>query len=147
MNKRALSMIAWPVVFSVIASLTVSPAMAFSCYRHIYNHTDWRWVFWATNDYGNAYFSGCTNAANQNGPCQIGPRQTIGLQYTYTGGRTRGRMYIKDASNVTKDFEYAGISNRCPEVLHDGNTGAVVLNDRADGDFDIISGTWCQNCQ
>jgi hypothetical protein len=147
MNRRALSTIAWLVVSSVIAPLTISPAMAFSCYRHIYNNTDWKWVFWATNEYGNVYFSGCANGASQNGPCEIRSRQTIDIQYTYTGGRTLGRMYIKDSSNVTKDFEYGEISNRCPVVEHQGPTGSVVVNSRADGDFTIIAGTWCQNCQ
>ena len=125
--------------------------MADSCPRHIYNKSYYAWVFWATNDYGNVWFTGCANGASENGPCAIRLLQTIDIKYTYTGGRTLGRMYIKDSQNVTKDFEYGGIASRCPVVMHEGDTGSVVLNGRADGDFTIIAPTWavnsCPSCQ
>ena len=145
---------------AVAALVALSGSDAFSCDRHIYNNSNCPWTFSATNDAGNLWFTPrmvCQMAKPaqespaqetnpciaENGPCKIDPTCVANIQYTTNMGVSRGEVYITDKNGVTKSWKYLGtMAGQCPYVSHSGNTGAVSLNEPADGDFMIGACNW-----
>jgi hypothetical protein len=134
-----------------------SKAPSFSCYRHIYNPTSCPWTF-ASNPSvnGNVWFLGqsCTrkalkrtprgNCTNPNGNCTIDPYCTMSIQYTYTEGVTQGTWVITDQTGASNSWSFEGQTpgDACPYIDHSGGTGAVSLNEPANGDMTVGACTW-----
>jgi hypothetical protein len=132
---------------------TAPLAPAFSCVRHIYNDSDCRWTFSVPDETrrdGNVYFSDyvCvqdgkrtivpTNCSNfPNGPCTVPPKCSVAIQYTYSGGYTGGVWHVQDQNGKVEKWVYDTRArlNECPYIHHNGSTGAVYLNEPADGDM------------
>jgi hypothetical protein len=113
----------------------------YSCYRHITNRSSCPWKFQVQQDgtqYGNVYFGDGTlaNCTQQNGPCTIPANTTIQIQYTTTDGSAQGVMDVTDQNGKMNNWFYVNkVVDICPDYHHSGNTGAVALNDPADGDL------------
>ena len=108
----------------------------FSCYRQIYNNSSCSYTFSATTGGGNVYFGDADTplCTQQNGPCTVGPGVTIGIKYTTTAGFSNGHISIFGLS-YNQRFQYVSDLNQCPYIRHSGSTGAVSVNDPANGDF------------
>ena len=115
-------------------------APRFSCYRHIYNTSSSPWTFQASTGGGNVYFqnTGC----GQNGPCTLPAGSTTTIQYTTTFGISNGTMSVTDDQGVSHGFTYSSHPFMCPRIDHDGNTGAVAVNDPANGDWNAWDENW-----
>jgi hypothetical protein len=129
-------------IFALGVLVTATAAQA--CDRHIYNHSAKPWTFRATNSIGNFYFTtglfACKN--RKNGPCTIPAHTSIATQYTTTGGLSNGTIFITDWRGQTRSFDYRGAASNCPSISHNGNTGAVAVNDPADGDLNAWANDW-----
>jgi len=127
-----------------VAALATAGAADAACTRHIYNRSVNPWTFRATNSQGNLHFNkglfAC--AKRTNGPCTIPARTAVEIEYTTTGGIANGTVYIKDKTGAERGFDYRGLASNCPSISHRGNTGAVALNDPADGDINTWGATW-----
>lgn len=125
-------------------------APLFSCYRTIYNNSDCPWTFGQSpsdvHQKGNMYFGDGTlpNCTHENGPCTVPPKTSIPLHYTYTANVSRGTLVIRDRTDTSKSFSYLNNwPDDCPYIQHSGGTGAVALNDPADGDLNAWGAcTW-----
>jgi hypothetical protein len=115
-----------------------------ACDRHIYNHSAKPWTFRATNSIGNLYFTNrlAPCKSSKNGPCTVWARTSIRIQYTTTAGLSNGTIYITDWRGQTRSFDYHGAASNCPSISHSGSTGAVALNDPADGDLNAWANDW-----
>jgi len=144
-------------LISTLAGCTTSPdadpakgttAPFYSCYRHIYNNSSCPWTFQIPQEtqYGNVYFGDGTlpNCTQMNGPCTVAGNTTIEIHYTYTRGSSQGVYNITDRTGTKRDFSYsAPTAAQCPYIRHAGGTGAVALNDPADGDINVWGAcTW-----
>lgn len=147
------------------AAMICAQSAQAACERHIYNNSDAPWTFYAqteeglipvpvpggpllaipTGSKGNVWFSGAMDMVDtskpcsvpKNGPCVIAPRTTVTITYTTTAGESIGRMAIFDRNRDYRVFSFTGAASNCPYVHHSGGTGAVAVNDPADGDFNI----------
>lgn len=142
-------------LISTLAGCTTPPdadpakgttAPFYSCYRHIYNNSSCPWTFQADSRYGNVYFGDGTlpNCTQMNGPCTVAGNTTIEIHYTYTGGSASGFFNITDSTGKTETWPYSAANlNQCVYIQHSGGTGAVALNDPADGDMNAWGAcTW-----
>lgn len=121
----------------------------FACYRTIYNNSGCPWTFNIDRDYsqyGNVYFGdgSRSNCTELNGPCTVPANTSIGLKYTTTTSTSMGRFVISDQTGAAKKFRYdTDVMGQCPPIQHSGNTGAVAMNDPADGDMNAWGAcTW-----
>ena len=119
----------------------------YSCYRYINNHTSCPWTFRVPPEtqYGNVYFGNGTqpNCTMVNGPCTVPGSTTLEIHYTYTRGSAQGVWNITDQAGVKKEFNYVNpVVEQCPVIKHVGNTGAIAVNDPADGDMSAWACTW-----
>ena len=123
--------------------------------RHIYNQSDASWTFEivtdgsAGNQFGNVWFSGDGSGQSQNGPWILPPNSTAQIQYTSDGGVIKGAWKITDQLGQSRIFDYSNDQNfpvpptgNSPYISHDGNTGAVSVNDPADADLSVGSSNW-----
>jgi hypothetical protein len=124
--------------------LLATATAAQACDRHIYNKSAKPWTFSATNSIGNLYFTQGLFACKspKNGPCTIPPHTNVAIQYTTTAGLSNGTVYIRDWRGETRSFDYRGAASNCPSISHHGNTGAVSVNDPADGDLNAWGDSW-----
>jgi hypothetical protein len=127
-----------------LGSIASAGAADAACTRHVYNRSANPWTFRATNSSGNVHFTtglfACKNRTN--GPCTVPPHTSVGIEYTTTGGIANGTWYIADKTRQERSFDYRGLASQCPSISHRGNTGAVALNDPADGDINAWGATW-----
>ncbi len=130
------------VVRSVILLIISFNVSAWSCYRHIYNHSSASWKFTASPQNGSIYFLGTSCSAN--GPCTISAGQTVELQYTESSLDISGLMHITDSNGKQHAFGYdnGDIIHKCPYIIHDDrpDTPPVSLNASASGDYSISPG-------
>jgi hypothetical protein len=124
--------------------LSAASAADAACTRHIYNRSANPWTFRATNSQGNLHFNkglfACKNRVN--GPCTIPGHTNAEIEYTTTAGIANGTLYITDKTGAVRSFDYRGLSSNCPTISHNGNTGAVSVNDPSDGDLNAWGATW-----
>ena len=127
-----------------------------TCERHIMNHYPGTWTFSASTEYGSVVMiplsskgaSGRTPTGPRSKPrkddtASIGPNQSWEIIYGYNFlGITSGTMSITDQNGVTHSFKYANVGWDCPSVKHSGGTGAVAVNDPANGDYSIDAIVW-----
>jgi hypothetical protein len=141
----------WAFYFAaavMILGAGVSKAHAFSCVRHIYNHSSCKWVVQANGQNGNVYFRSNGSCRQLGGPCVILPGSTVTMQYTYTSGITYGTMTIADGNGAKKRYKYGSgggvVKNKCPSIYHpdEHRTGGAYLNEPTDGDFTIGQCGW-----
>jgi hypothetical protein len=120
----------------------------YSCYRHINNSSGCPWTFKVdpNTQYGNVYFGDGTrsNCTQLNGPCTVPGNTNMEIHYTYTRGSAQGVFQITDQSGAEKKFNFVNpVVEQCPDIKHVGNTGAVAMNDPADGDMNAWGAcTW-----
>jgi len=134
----------------VLALATTTSALAapkhqphLSCYRHIYNTSGGAWTFSATNNYGNLWFpTNLQSCTPKNGPCVVPPGTTIQIQYTQQAGYSSGNITITDQTGASNSFGYSNSIYDCPRIQHSGSTGAVSVNDPANGDMNAWANTW-----
>ena len=136
-----------PIRSAAILALSLSTlagAADAACTRHIYNRSANPWSFRATNSQGNLHFGKGLFACKTrvNGPCTLPAHTNAEIEYTTTAGIANGTIYIRDKSGLERGFDYRGLSSNCPSISHRGNTGAVALNDPADGDVNAWGATW-----
>ena len=113
--------------------------------RHIYNNSDQSWTFLKGpgDNHGNIWFSGDGSGAAENGPWVVPPHSTASIQYTSEDGLINGNWKIVDHLGVDKSFWYHNIiESDDVYITHDGNTGAVSLNDPANGDLAVGGSNW-----
>ena len=142
----------WAFCFAAAAVMIlgagVSKAHAFSCVRHIYNHSSCKWSVQAVGQNGNVYFTSAGKCKKLGGPCEILPRATVAMQFTYTSGITYGTMTITDSAGRKKAYKYDSgggqVRNICPYLNHpdEHNTGGAYLNEPVNGDFTIGQCRW-----
>jgi len=59
------------------------------------------------------------------------------------GRQDPGEIFIKDETGHERSFLYTeNLLNQCPYIHHNGNTGAVSVNDPANGDFKVETAHW-----
>lgn len=137
-------------ISAVVLTLLVSQgahAYGQSCTRHIYNHSDKPWIFTAGggSQNGNVYFGkNATNCVSKkNGPCTIPPNKTVAISFTSTENMIGGTMYITDYLNNKRSYSYGdALFVTCVKIRHDGDTGAISMNDPSDGDYSIWNPHW-----
>ena len=123
-------------------------APLYSCPRNVYNNTDCPWTFQADSRHGNVYFinGSCvqTNCTVQNGPCTLPPHCAVSIQYTTTNGLLDGNWVVTDRNGGARSWSYFSDypAEQCPLISHSGNTGAINLNDPANGDLTAGGCTW-----
>lgn len=129
------------LVCSILLILVCAPTFADNCVGSIQNNSDEFWtVRYSTFD-GNVYFTG--GSCPVNGPCIIPPHTTMSVEYSHTKGYVTGRLFIEDSNHWLEKFSYGGkLWVRCPHIDHDGATGAVSLNEPANGSFVIEKDNW-----
>lgn len=121
---------------------------SYSCYRHVYNNTGCPWTFQANADHGNVWFINDSNCAincnSENGPCTVPTGCAISIQYTTTGGGIVGGWVATDWKGASRGWSYSSPypASQCPYISHSGNTGAINLNDPANGDITAGGCTW-----
>jgi hypothetical protein len=126
-----------------LVALAAAGAADAACQRHIYNKSSSPWTFQASASNGNVNFGvGIICPKKVNGPCTIPAKRMVTIEYTTTGGIARGTMSIRDHRGATRQFDYQGLASNCPTISHHGNTGAVVVNDPADGDWVAWGNDW-----
>lgn len=122
--------------FTLATLITVSAvgSVYANCYRHIYNNTTltWNFDFYATN--------GNVHAPNQTmNHIILKPQTSVEIEYTNDSlGNIGGNVKITNSNqSYNQVFGYGTKFPRdpCPYIQHSGNTGAVNVNDPADGDF------------
>ena len=121
----------------------------YSCYRHIYNNTGCTWTFYAVTSAGNVWFldegTPCkANCTNPNGPCTLPPNCTVAIQYTTGLATISGTWFAMDQNGRYGIWTYSAplYSATCPYISHSGDTGAVSVNDPANGDLSVGACTW-----
>ena len=113
------------------------------CTRHIYNNSNCPWTFKASPTAGKVYFGDGSlpesTCQRLNGPCTVPPHTTITVTYDFDVvvaiPTSSGVLFIEDQNHKENHWEYHGIMGACPKIKHSGNTGAVALNDPANGDL------------
>ena len=136
------------IALAITALAAVTPAGVaaakkaprFSCYRNIYDTSTSSWTFQVQPVGGNVYFlnTGCP----QNGPCTLAAGSTTEIQYTQTGGVSSGTVTVTDNQGNSQTFSYVSGMGQCPYINHSGNTGAVTVNDPANGDWNAWAANW-----
>jgi hypothetical protein len=133
------------VLAALIGSVQFADA---ACTRHIYNNSNKPWTFslgWSGPPPGPADFYGCDYNQDHD-ICKVMPQQTATI--AFTGGVAATNMNITDSNGVRRSFDYDNTSvaaifrGECQYVQHDGGTGAVSVNDPANGDFSIGGDNW-----
>ncbi|QGP55765.1 hypothetical protein PsalMR5_03224 [Piscirickettsia salmonis] len=132
------------VGIGVLTLLSLSTEIfAFSCYRHIYNESESAWTFSApggSSQAGDVYF--LNTDCPKDGPCTIPAGESVKIKYTTTDGWSQGDMTVTDKTGHQKVFYYSGHYGNCPGIDHSGSTGAVSLNQPANGDWKAWGNTW-----
>jgi hypothetical protein len=124
-------------------ALGTAGAAGAACQRHIYNKSSSPWTFQANASTGNVHFGvGIICPHQVNGPCTIPAKHTVTIEYTTTAGIAKGTMSIRDHRGQSRQFDYQGLASNCPSISHHGNTGAVAVNDPANGDWDAWGDDW-----
>lgn len=133
------------VVVTLLTVVSLLSAAHANCIRHIYNNSSKPWLFYFQSEKGSVYFSNCDSGSRTNGPCVLQPHTITTIEYSHTGGYVRGivhvRLYRSAQYQLDKGYEGDGFSGYCPHIHHRGRTGAVSLNEPANGDFSIESDT------
>lgn len=135
-----------PLIIAAVVAMTCSSvaeakkAPNFSCRRHVYNNSTAPWTFQASTSAGNVYFenTGCP----QNGPCTLPAGSTTEIHYTTALGLTVGTMTVTDDQGNSQSFQFSSNPGVCPYIGHSGNTGAVAVNDPANGDWNAWAANW-----
>lgn len=132
------------LLLCLISVLLSSLVYADNCHRTIQNNSNQTWYFRFIPYYGGIHFT--PNTCSEGRRCPVPPHATVNIEYTHTGGWERGAVYIYEDgwSGRGKMFDYtnAVVGSRCPHILHSGATGAVSLNEPAEGDFVIEKDQW-----
>lgn len=133
-----------------------SAQAASPCIRHIINHYGGTWTFDASvnvgnivmiplsKDQGSKVFPNAKNKPKKDVVAVIGPQQAWEIIYIFGPlNIADGYLNITDMNNVSHRYHYSSFfGGVCPELNHSGSTGAVALNDPADGDVSIDAMTW-----
>ncbi len=138
------------LILASFLSLLAYKAEAFSCYGIIKNSSSGTWkVLFAPNTTEHVWFVGsvCNGQADT---CILHPNENAYTQYTTEGGVISGQVHITDSTGATQAFNYQNpLLNECPHIGHDGDTGAVVLNNprlrdhvHGNGNITIEEDTW-----
>lgn len=77
--------------------------------------------------------------------CTLPPGGVIEVDY-YNGGfsTTKGNVYVTDSYQLTKSFKFGQDRTACEYIQHSGDTGAISVNDPANGDISIWKDYWNQ---
>lgn len=137
-----------------------------NCTRHIYNKSACPWTFRAPETRaGNVWFDSitCTSAKGgksklvmrprskavtgcnaENGPCLIAAGCIAEIRYTTSQGNIEGVFMASDQAGNSASWKYRLVApwDSCPRTQHDGNTGAVAVNDPVDGDYTAYGCSW-----
>lgn len=120
-----------------IALLFSSPAMADCGTRHFYNHSRETFTLFM-GDAGTCSILNASGKAPNVRGCEIPPGQTAEIHYdnTYWQDAMEARNNVGTITVRSKDYrkEFKVLTTLC-YIKHDGNTGAVSVNDPVDGDI------------
>jgi hypothetical protein len=112
-------------LFAALVLLSASNAMALDfCTRHFYYNSE---VYWTV-------FMPSPNTCNgSSGACSVKPHSVAELGYSV--------LTLASGIGVQSKFYNHGFSTGPCEIFHSGNTGAVAVNDPANGDVTTCGGS------
>jgi len=141
--------------FLSLAILGCSILLAIPCmattYKHIYNNSTSPWVVQFHPEYGSVQWVN-KESVPTNGPWTIPAQSSIEIKYSPSSNANEGCVVITDHTGREIQFSYEGEGSDAqrgpgdstPRFSHDGNTGSVAVNDKADGDLTMIGPVWVQ---
>lgn len=115
-----------------------------ACERHVYNNSDTPWtIFGWTQAVDSHIYFGDFCGGVRDSFCVLPPHSVMTITYSTTAGLTSVNVVFVDANRMNSPiFLTGGTAGNCPKTRHEGSTGAVSVNEPADGDFTIDANTW-----
>ncbi len=114
---------AWTWAVALVASTVLTGSASAQCSRHFYNNTS---VPWSVN-------LGAAGLCNGSPGCTIRPYSTATLVYF--------PFPISPMSITSPIYSRTFGLSGC-KIVHSGNTGAIAVNDPADGDVTTCGRSW-----